>query len=745
MTVAGWLRARRLAPEIRRREGVLAGADAAFRSRFQLERLNAEWQRTVERVPYFRALRRERGIPETFESLEGFCERVPPMTRETLQRELPRLSVEQSRAELVRITGGSTSQPVQLPAWRSEFAATAPDLWVGRGWYGIGPESRLFLLWGHSHLLGSGWRGRLNAARRTLNDRLLGYQRVSAYDLRPEAMRRAGDALLRCRVRYMLGYSVALDLMARANRDRAREFARLRLAAVIGTAEAFPSADSAALVGDVFGAPVAMEYGAVETGLVAHTHPDGGYRVFWGSYLVEAERGNDTRHVVRVTSLYPRCLPLVRYELGDEIELDAAAPAHVVGLDRFERVIGRCNDYVPLADGTRIHSEAFSHAMRPCPEVRAFQVLYESARIRVRFVSDAPLSEAGGAGIRARLRRIHPSLGAVELLRVDRLRRRSRARPAWSWRSSGRGPGEAGARGARPDRSGSAFVVARRDRPRHRWGNRQRDSRHRARDRRGDRSRPRRARRPRAASRCGAQAAARRGEQRLARGVQARFAWQLWRAQRRHRHDLVFVDHLGLARTFRLPVPGFPPRYAIFVHGGELVAAAAGSRRWALRHASLLLTNSRYTAGLVGACCPRSRRRSASSGLASILRNSASGALPAHGTPRELAALIVGRLWSAERGKGHDALLEAWPEVERRCPGAELWIAGEGDDAPRLRAKATALGIARRVRFLGRVSDADLGTLYRRASVYAMPSRQEDRTRVRRGDVARHPLHRVDA
>jgi phosphatidylinositol alpha-1,6-mannosyltransferase len=92
---------------------------------------------------------------------------------------------------------------------------------------------------------------------------------------------------------------------------------------------------------------------------------------------------------------------------------------------------------------------------------------------------------------------------------------------------------------------------------------------------------------------------------------------------------------------------------------------------------------------------------------------------------REPAALIVGRMWSVERGKGHDELIAAWPAVRRHVPHAELWVAGGGDDVPRLVAKARDCGVADAVRFLGRVSDAELGALYQRASVFAMPSRQE--------------------
>jgi phosphatidylinositol alpha-1,6-mannosyltransferase len=87
--------------------------------------------------------------------------------------------------------------------------------------------------------------------------------------------------------------------------------------------------------------------------------------------------------------------------------------------------------------------------------------------------------------------------------------------------------------------------------------------------------------------------------------------------------------------------------------------------------------------------------------------------------------LIVGRLWSSERGKGHDALLAALPRVRRQVPDAELWIVGSGDDAPRLEAAARESGLAAAVRFLGGVSDPELGRLYRTAGVFAMPSRQE--------------------
>ena len=68
--------------------------------------------------------------------------------------------------------------------------------------------------------LGTGVAGAMRARLRELTDWMLGYERVSAYDLRPEMLRRAGDRLLRHRPDYVIGYAVALDLLAQANADQ---------------------------------------------------------------------------------------------------------------------------------------------------------------------------------------------------------------------------------------------------------------------------------------------------------------------------------------------------------------------------------------------------------------------------------------------------------------------------------------------------------------------------------------------
>jgi glycosyltransferase involved in cell wall biosynthesis len=102
--------------------------------------------------------------------------------------------------------------------------------------------------------------------------------------------------------------------------------------------------------------------------------------------------------------------------------------------------------------------------------------------------------------------------------------------------------------------------------------------------------------------------------------------------------------------------------------------------------------------------------------------------LPAIGTPslgHSSTALIVARMSAVERYKGHDGLIDMWPRVVKRHPDAMLVVAGDGDDRPRLEARARDRGVAHAVKFVGGVNDATLATLYEHCRFFVMPSRDE--------------------
>jgi phosphatidylinositol alpha-1,6-mannosyltransferase len=210
-------------------------------------------------------------------------------------------------------------------------------------------------------------------------------------------------------------------------------------------------------------------------------------------------------------------------------------------------------------------------------------------------------------------------------------------------------------------------------------------------------------------------------------GRRAALAAAVAAAQRGGGTALVF-DHLGPARVQAwLPAPLRAP-YLLWMLGIEVWGQLAADRRRALAGAAVRLAISEHTRrralddapaiGPVEVLHPALEERAAAEepGPADAARLDRLG---------EGFVLIVGRMAAAERYKGHDELLEALAGLAASHPGARLVVAGGGDDRERLQAKAAALGLGPRVDFTGFVSEPALAELYRRAGIFALPSRDE--------------------
>ena len=87
--------------------------------------------------------------------------------------------------------------------------------------------------------------------------------------------------------------------------------------------------------------------------------------------------------------------------------------------------------------------------------------------------------------------------------------------------------------------------------------------------------------------------------------------------------------------------------------------------------------------------------------------------------------LTLGRLSASERYKGIDEVLELMPSLLGRQHDLIYLVAGDGDDRPRLEAKARDLGVSNRVVFAGFVQETDKADVFRLADVFVMPGRGE--------------------
>jgi phosphatidylinositol alpha-1,6-mannosyltransferase len=207
---------------------------------------------------------------------------------------------------------------------------------------------------------------------------------------------------------------------------------------------------------------------------------------------------------------------------------------------------------------------------------------------------------------------------------------------------------------------------------------------------------------------------------RFASGSKARFAFWAMRAAMSLQSTLVVVVHPGLAPVL-LPFSLTGARTAIFLLGIDAWRPMGGLDALAIRRASIVAAISHHTAARFRDFNPWMTKRIDVCHLA---------AAPLVHPPKskpcgERFALIVARMASEERYKGHDLLLDLWPDLLREVPDARLVIAGDGDDRPRLEEKARRLSLGQAVEFTGRVSDARLAELYDACAFFVMPSRDE--------------------
>lgn len=389
--------------------------DDATTADIQLRALAGVWQDCTTDIPYYKSLVQSGSAPSIIRSWDDFRQ-IPELNREILQNrpdEFRRLS---GPPDLIRMTGGSTGNPIRFGVGYEEdrtIRLLKLTLWIRAGYK---PKDRLFLIWGHPHLLGTGYRRHVRQLQRKLKDRWLGYRRVDAFVLDADRCRQYANQLLRHRPAGLIGYAAALDLFVRSNPELAARFCELGLRFVMPCAEPPPKPDTFDLFRSTFGCPVVQEFGGVDFGHVASQYDREPFMVFPDKNILELDKApaNEEGAGVLVTTLYRRYLPLIRYRQGDAIS------GHVLDqhghVRSFNKLAGRSNDMVVMPDGRSIHSVAFFHCVHPESEVLNVQMILEDSGLRLVFVTQQDsLTPEVEQRIRHRFSQLHEQLAQAPI------------------------------------------------------------------------------------------------------------------------------------------------------------------------------------------------------------------------------------------------------------------------------------------------------------------------------------------
>lgn len=201
-----------------------------------------------------------------------------------------------------------------------------------------------------------------------------------------------------------------------------------------------------------------------------------------------------------------------------------------------------------------------------------------------------------------------------------------------------------------------------------------------------------------------------------------------WRDER---IDLVVCGHLHLLPAAWLVARLRGARLALIIHGVEAwTPSQKFVANWLVRRVDAVIAVSRYSAEQF------SRWSKVPIERTFVLPNCVDldtfqpqprdpALLERYGLKSNQVILTVGRTASQERYKGFDEVIELMPRLLKQFPDLKYLIVGEGDDRPRLEAKAASYGVANHVIFTGQIPECEKVAHYNLADAFVMPSTGE--------------------
>jgi len=232
-------------------------------------------------------------------------------------------------------TSGSTGEPLRI--WRDEATLRRRQLRTFSGLWHVGHRPWQRFLW--LELLVPGDRRKTSLTRRLL--------RISYLDLaasEPEIVREYCSS----RADLVYGQFSALLLIAQG---LSPGMPRRRPSIVVGFGEQL-TAGARLQIESAFGTPLTEFYGIAEVGLIACRRPgQREFRQVGRDLLLEFLPAEDAPGYERllVTTLVAGPMPFIRYDTGDLVRRDLAAPGQPI-----IEISGRSLDFLALPDGRRV-------------------------------------------------------------------------------------------------------------------------------------------------------------------------------------------------------------------------------------------------------------------------------------------------------------------------------------------------------------------------------------------------------
>ena len=376
----------------------------------QMEKLKTLLNLAKKHCPWHAKRIRETEINTNDEyplTLNDFC-KLPTMDKEDARANRDRIawSGVPGGAYLYN-TGGSSGQPLIFYFGRWRQASDTAGRFRAQKWWGIEVGDPQVWLWGAPvELSKTDWI-------KSRRDRLINQLFLNAFEMSPENMDNYIEAVKKFKPKSIYGYASSLSLLAARAKERKKNLKIPGLKVVFTTGEPiYPYQRT--LLEEVFGVPVANEFGSRDIGFTAHETPKGQMLLMSESHILEIldKIGNPVNPgemgEAVITGLCSQAQPFIRYRTGDIVRIGDDTCREGRGLHVLDSVIGRNTDFVVRTDGTIMHALAVIYVIRATEGVKEFKFIQLSTdTVNILIIPDdrwTPESEAKiVAGIQNRL------------------------------------------------------------------------------------------------------------------------------------------------------------------------------------------------------------------------------------------------------------------------------------------------------------------------------------------------------
>lgn len=341
----------------------------------QIGRFNGIWLKALSTSNFYKDWARKHGLPSKISSVADL-KQFPALTKEIIRDHQDQVSRDVANADDLYFvsTGGSTGVPTRFPTTKAEKDIEYANTYLGKSWWGIEPFDQVVQLWGHSHVFGAGWRGKLKELRRRLYDYAIRTHRLNAYNMSENRIRQYAEEIAEQAPEVVIGYTSAVFKVAQYAKTNNIVLQNPKLKGVIVTAETATGADIA-LLDEIFGTATIIEYGMAETGVVAYSRgATAQCAILWDSFLCHEVDGE-----LLVSTIYDRCFPLINYRTGDLLADPVNSDGSVL---RFSNIRGRAQESLTLFAADR-HDVYLVSGILIVHIVKAYPGIYSVSSLQV--------------------------------------------------------------------------------------------------------------------------------------------------------------------------------------------------------------------------------------------------------------------------------------------------------------------------------------------------------------------------